>query len=517
MPSERTPPERASRKRAAAKRGSSAREPLGEYAGKRDFGATPEPALPRGGAPEQGRDDASEKGDEGAELRFVVQEHHARRLHWDLRLEHDGALASWAIPNGIPDDPRRNRKAVHVEDHPLEYIDFHGAIPAGSYGAGAVKIWDHGTYECEKWREDEVIAVFHGERLRGRYALFQAGREDRDWMIHRMDPPADASAEEMPTFIAPMLARLSSRLPAREQEWAFEVKWDGERAIAHSEPGRIRLLSRNGNDITAPYPELRALNRALGSHAAILDGEIIAFADDGRPSFEALQGRIHLRGEAAIRRRARSRPVTYMIFDLLWLDGHSLLRLSYSLRRARLAELELAGPHWQTPESHAGEGSALLEATRQQRLEGVVAKRLDSVYRPGARDGSWLKIKNWLRQEFVIAGWTAGRGARAGRLGALELGVYDERGHLRYAGRVGTGFDARELDRLAELLGPLESSESYFEGAQPPRGGHFVRPELVCEVEFEEWTRDGLLRHSAYKGLSDDKPAASVVRELAQP
>ncbi|HTV23958.1 MAG TPA: DNA polymerase ligase N-terminal domain-containing protein, partial [Polyangiaceae bacterium] len=385
---------------------------LRSYRRKRRFEDTPEPA---------GGDSPSAGGQ-----RFVVHEHHARRLHWDLRLEHDGALASWAVPNGIPDDPKRNRKAIHVEDHPLEYVDFQGEIPAGNYGAGQVSIWDHGTYTCEKWRSDEVIVTFHGERLRGKYALFRAGDDERDWMIHRMDPPVDPTATAMPDFIAPMLAKLST-LPSDESRWAFEVKWDGVRAITRSEPGRLRIHSRNGNEITDAYPELRGLNRALGSHPAMLDGEIVAFDADGRPSFQALQPRMHLRGEAAVRRQAHSVPVTYMIFDLLWFDGHSLLELPYAERRARLEQLDLEGERWQVPESFVGAGSGLLAATREQRLEGIIGKRLDSRYVSG-RHSAWAKIKNWGRQEVVIGGWTTGQGARSGSLGALLMGVHDDAG-----------------------------------------------------------------------------------------
>ncbi len=486
----------------SAKKSSSAK--LSEYRDKRSFAATPEPPPEPEGTAVQ------------AAARFVVHEHHARRLHWDLRLERDGALASWAVPNGIPEDPKRNRKAVHVEDHPLAYLDFHGTIPSGNYGAGEVTVWDHGTYVCEKWEPGKIIVVFQGERLTGRYSLFRAGRSEQDWMIHRMDAPADPSAEEMPDFIPPMLAKLSA-LPGDEPRWAFEVKWDGERAIAHSQPGRIRFLSRSANDVTAAYPELRGLNRALSSHEAILDGEIVAFGEDGRPSFQALQPRMHLRGEAAVKRLADAAPVTYMIFDLLWLDGHDLTELPYTERRARLDTLTLDAERWRVSEFWSGRGTALLAATREQGLEGVVAKRLGSRYTPGGRGGSWLKIKNISRQELVIGGWTGGKGSRSNGIGALELGVHDEAGELRYAGRVGTGFDADELKRLATLLEPLAREDTPFSGTQPPTGAHFVEPRLVCEVEFTEWTRTGTLRHPSYKGMREGKPASEVVRERISP
>jgi bifunctional non-homologous end joining protein LigD len=476
---------------------------LSEYRRKRSSKPTPEPSGQDGGPP-------------GPGSRFVVHEHHAHRLHWDLRLERDGVLVSWAIPNGIPEDPKHNRKAVHVEDHPLDYIDFSGSIPEGSYGAGKVSVWDSGTYRCEKWEQRKVIVVFDGQRLQGRYSLFQTGEQEKDWMIHRMDPPADLEAQEMPEFVQPMLARLST-MPLDQAQWAFEVKWDGVRALARCQPGRIHLLTRNRNDVTEAYPELRSLSRALGSRQALLDGEIVAFDQQGRPSFETLQRRMHLRGESAVRRRAASTPVTYLVFDLLWLDGHSLMDLPYELRRQRLAELELEGERWRTPAQHVGEGDALLAATRERGLEGVIAKRLDSRYLPGKREGSWLKIKNWMRQEAVIGGWTEGKGGRLLHIGALELGVHDEQGDLRYAGRVGTGFDAEELDRLSRLLEPLAQKASPFTGRQPARGAHFVKPQLVCEVEFSQWTKDGSLRQASYQGLRDDKPASDVVRERVQP
>ena len=273
---------------------------LAEYARKRDFGATPEPA---GGA--------SSSSDGDGALRFVIQEHSATRLHWDLRLEHDGALASWAIPNGLPWALRDNRLAVHTEDHPLEYLEFHGSIPKGSYGAGTMTIWDRGTYEVLKWDARKVEVRLHGERVTGEFALFPIGPEEKDWMIHRMGAPAGDTpggwvlgSEEMPTALVPMLAKAGPVPPAREDaSWAYEIKWDGVRAVCFSEPGRMRFVTRNGNDVTARYPELARMNRALSMHRVVLDGEVVAFDADGRPSFGALQGRMHLaqgeRGQAA--------------------------------------------------------------------------------------------------------------------------------------------------------------------------------------------------------------------------
>ncbi len=317
-----------------------ARGDLQTYRAKRDFGRTSEPAG------EPGSESAAAPAIE--EPRFVVQEHHATRLHWDLRLEHGGALASWAVPNGIPADPADNRLAVHTEDHPLEYLDFEGEIPKGEYGAGTMEIWDRGTFATHKWSERKVEVTFHGERLRGRYGLFPIGRDassQNDWMIHRMDPPSDPAREPMPEHVLPMLAR-SGTLPRDSDGWEFEVKWDGVRAIAYARPGRLRLESRNLNDISDTYPEVRGILLQLGMREAVLDGEIVAFDASGRPSFERLQSRMHVASGSAIRRRAADTPVVYAIFDVLYLDGRSLLELPYATRRERLEALELAGPAW---------------------------------------------------------------------------------------------------------------------------------------------------------------------------
>ncbi len=475
---------------------------LESYRGKRRAGQTPEPA---GDAPAPAPDGAP---------RFVVQEHHARRLHWDLRLEHDGVLASWAVPKGIPERPEVNHLAVRTEDHPMEYLEFHGDIPAGQYGAGTMKIWDTGTFELEKWRKDEVMVVFAGERLQGRYVLFRT--RGQDWMLHRMDPPADPDTEPLPAHVVPMLSKVGELPPG--DGWAYEVKWDGVRALGYVEGGRLRLESRNGRDITSQYPELRGVAEALGSRPALLDGEIVAFDPDGRPSFERLQGRMHVASEAAVRRKQAEAPVTYLLFDVLHLDGRSLLDTPWEERRAALEALELEGRSWRTPAVHRGDGADFAAATAAQGLEGIVAKRVASPYEPGRRSGAWVKVKHVARQELVVGGWMPGEGRRRDSIGALLLGVHDEDGALRYAGRVGSGFTETELRRLSRLLGPLERADSPFEaGAKPPKGAVWTEPELVVEVGFTEWTSAGVIRHPVYKGLRDDVDPARVVREGREP
>jgi bifunctional non-homologous end joining protein LigD len=477
---------------------------LGDYRAKRDFTRTAEPT---GG-------DAAD----GRAKRFVVQEHHAGRLHWDLRLERDGVLVSWALPKGLPEAPGENHFAASTEDHPLEYLEFEGEIPKGQYGAGTVTIWDRGTYECLKWEPRKVEVELRGTRLDARYALFPiaAGDAPKEWMIHRMDPPEDRGHERMPERLAPMFA-VAGALPADDGRWAYEIKWDGVRAIVYSQPGSLEVQSRNLNEITDQYPELGRLNRALSSHRAVLDGEIVAFDAANRPSFAALQQRMQVKSRAQASRLAKGTPVTYVIFDLLWLDGHSLMGLPYLERRERLSAMRLTGESWQTPEHIIGGGQAVLDASAEQGLEGIVAKRLDSTYQPGRRAASWVKVKNVGRQEFVIGGWMPGKGRRQERIGALLVGVYEDGGALRYAGRVGTGFTEQELDRLARLLSPLVRATSPFTagGAAPPRGAVFCEPRLIAEIEFSEWTRSGSLRQPSYKGLREDKSPAEVVRELA--
>jgi bifunctional non-homologous end joining protein LigD len=472
---------------------------LAEYEAKRDFKKTPEPGAR-----------VPKKATRAP--RFVVQEHHARRLHWDFRLERDGVGVSWAVPKGIPPDPKKNHLAVHVEDHPLEYFKFAGEIPKGEYGGGKVLIWDEGTYDPVKWSDREVMVDLHGKRLQGRYVLFQT--RGNDWMIHRMDPPQDPERKPLPDKVPPMLAKLSTTLPTPDDAWGFEFKWDGIRSLAYIDGGRVRLLSRTGEDITPRYPEIHPMGRALGSAEVILDGEIVALDDRGRPSFEQIQQRMGLTAENEIRRKMKEVPITYMVFDVLWRDGHSLMDQSYVDRRKALAELKLAGPSWQTPPFEKGGGPAMKDASAKAGLEGVMAKKLDSRYEPGRRTGAWQKIKNHFRQELVIGGWLDGEGKRQGYPGALLVGYYDDKGKLVYAGKVGTGFTDQTLDELNAKLKPLGSDKNPFEaGTTPPRAAHFVKPKIVAEFEFVEWTRGGQLRAPSFKGFRIDKPAKEVVRE----
>jgi bifunctional non-homologous end joining protein LigD len=443
---------------------------------------------------------------------FVIQEHHARSLHWDFRLERDGVLVSWAIPKGIPQDPKQNHLAVHVEDHPLEYGKFHGTIPEGEYGAGTVRIWDKGTYDLEKWDKREVKVVLHGKRLKGPYVLFATG--GKNWMIHRMDPPAPGY-QPMPKSIAPMLA-VSAPLPADTKDWAFEFKWDGVRAIVFVDGGRVQATSRNDKDLTESFPELRAIGDFLGSRSAILDGEIVAFDESGRPDFGRLQQRLHLTGAGRITARARDFAASYLAFDLLYLEGRLLFAEPYDARRRLLESLKLAGEGFATPRAYPGsEGREVLLAAKERGLEGVLVKRRNSVYQPGRRSDDWIKAKNFRNQEVVIGGWTEGKGARKGSFGALLLGMPDK-GGLRYIGKVGTGFDEREQRRVLGDLSPLQSKASPFTSRLPITDAavaHYVRPELVGEVQFSEWTRDGRLRAPSWRGMRPDKSPDQVVRE----
>jgi bifunctional non-homologous end joining protein LigD len=475
---------------------------LQAYRDKRDASRTPEP-VPAQPAP-AGPAAAAENLDGGA---FVIQEHRARRLHWDFRLERDGVLVSWALPKGVPDDPAVNHLAVHTEDHPLEYGSFEGQIPRGEYGAGSVTIWDAGRYETLKWAPREVKVRLYGRRVSGEFALFQT--RGNQWMIHRDRQP-------LPAGLRPMLAVSRPETPPDKQNWALEMKWDGVRALAFVERGRVRLMSRTERDITVAYPELAGLGHATDHKQLLLDGEIVVFGASGWPEFEALQPRMHVTSASQAALLAGPSPVTYLAFDLLQLDGRPLLEQEYSERRALLDSLGLTGPHWQTPPSFPGEDFPAVQAVSVEHgMEGVVAKRLDSRYLPGTRTDQWRKVKNHLRQEAVVAGYKPGKGNRTGQVGSLLIGVHDASG-LIYAGHVGTGFSDQTLRMLGDRLEPLRRPDSPFDGPVPPehaRTAVWVEPRLVIEVAFDRWTRAGRMRAPVYKGLRDDKNPGEVVRE----
>ena len=359
-------------------------DPLNQYRRKRDSARTPEPVPSPCPLP---------AGDGDA---FVIQEHHASTLHWDFRLERDGVLVSWALPKGLPVDPASNHLAVPTEDHPMEYAAFEGDITKGQYGGGRVSVWDRGTYETLEWTPRKVKVVLHGSRASGRYALFATS--DRQWMIHRMDP-APEGFEPMPDLIRPMMAVPRDDLPTDPGQWAYELKWDGMRAVVYVDGGRPRVLSKGNHDITASFPEMRALAAAQGSRQVVLDGEIVALDDHGRPSFQQLQARTQVTVPARVRHLADAVPVTFLAFDVLHLDGTSTLGLPYSERRRILESLELNGDSWRTPPVWYGDGDLVLQAARNQGMEGVMAKRLDSVYLPGRRADTWQMVKGRVERE----------------------------------------------------------------------------------------------------------------------
>jgi bifunctional non-homologous end joining protein LigD len=370
------------------------REPngkLGEYRRKRDPARTPEP-VPTGDA--RGTSDkAADSSSAGAD--FVIQEHHARSLHWDLRLERDGVLVSWAVPRGLPPDPGTNHLAVHTEDHPMEYAEFSGEIPKGEYGGGTMTIWDRGTYRTEKWTDHEVLVVLRGERVRGRFVLFHT--DGKNWMVHRMDGPVRPDWQPLPSTLRPMLAA-PGRMPTAGQDdaWSYETDWAGVRAFAQVDGGRVRLLSAEGTPFGSTVPGLRGLGEALGLTQVLLDGVLVAFDSSGRPSQEAMRARLRSSGTGTgtgTGRRDRQAPAVLLIFDLLHLDGRPTLELSYLERRALLADLALDGPVWKIVPTFAGGGPAVRAAAREHGFTSIIAKRSGSPYRSGAQSPDWRAIR----------------------------------------------------------------------------------------------------------------------------
>jgi bifunctional non-homologous end joining protein LigD len=442
--------------------------------------------------------------------RFTIQQHHARRLHHDVRFEQDGVLVSFAVPKRLPEEPGLRHLAVNTEDHPLDYLTFSGTIPAGEYGGGEVRLFDLGTYEPLEVADGKLTVRLHGSRYKGaEYHLFRT--RDRDWLVILKGKVSLPQPAPPPTY-EPMMAVLTAEA-FDDDDWLFEVKWDGHRCLANLGTS-TRLTSRTTRDMTAQFPELIDMHRQLAARNAVVDGEIVALDRNGRPSFERMQDRFHRTPDELARNRGRV-PVQFLAFDLLWLDGRSLLDLPLVERRARLVEVLVETRDIRLSQVVEGAGKAFFDQVKALQLEGIVAKRAASPYRPGTRSHDWRKIKALCLQDCVIVGWTPGKGGRAATLGSLLLAVYDG-GRLRYAGNVGTGFThaflADLLARLQELRVDKPQFEG-FEGTLRPRGARFVRPELVCEVEYLKWTQDDKLRASSFKGLRPDKPITDARRE----
>ncbi len=509
---------------------------LGTYRAMRDFDRTPEPG-------------GDEVDDVGEDLRFVVQKHAARRLHYDLRLEADGVMPSWAVPKGPSYDPAVRRLAVHVEDHPLDYRTFEGQIPLGSYGAGAVIVWDHGTYRNDSTLDGHPISVraaidkghvsvwFDGDKLHGGWHLIRTGKPaspaDRhgadNWLLIKrrddyadpgrdvvIDAPAsvqsgrtleqvaaaDGAGSVAASWSAPMLAKAATiaDFPAVDDgAWLMERKFDGLRCVAVRNGTDVRLWSRNHQSYTERFPDVVAALVALPATDFTVDGELVAFDAAERTSFGLLQ-----QGDGSV-------PTVFCAFDLLHLLGRDTTELSTTARRALLAKVVPATGVLRVAEEVDRTPADAFDLACRAGWEGVIAKRRDAPYRPG-RSSAWRKLKCVAAQEFVIGGWTEPQGTRTG-FGALLVGVYDETG-LRYAGKVGTGFDGRTLRDIAGALASrMQSPSPFVDLVREPRV-HWVTPDLVAQVSFTEWTSAGRLRHPSFLGLRDDKPADQVRREL---
>ena len=504
---------------------------LADYERKRNFAETPEP---------KGRPKKSTMPI------FVVQRHAARRLHYDFRLEVNGALASWAVPKGPPEERGEKRLAVHVEDHPIDYAKFEGEIPKGNYGAGQVQIWDKGTYEIEgpesaaaQIERGDFKFRLHGERLNGRFVLVKIRRSERgnEWLLIRKESDAEPSAlhragkpptistgepaevirkaavnpEElpgakkspMPDQVPVALATLADN-PFSNPDWLFEIKWDGERALSFVRDGEVELRARSGRDITQEYPELKELAKRLNVRKAILDGEVVVLDEAGRSDFMRIQQRFGVLNPSV--RLQQSSPVTYYAFDLLYYDGYDLRNVALESRKELLRSLLTPSERIRFSDHQNEKGIELYEVARQQGLEGIIAKRRDSIY-PGKRSSFWLKFKIVQDIDVVIGGWTAPRKSRE-HFGAVLMGLYDADGNLEYIGSVGTGFTQDLLDSIYKTLQGLKTTDSPFRTAPKVKEAvHWVKPELVARVKFGQWTHDKKLRAPVFLGFQEDRNA----------
>ena len=534
------------------------REPgsLKRYHAKRDFKATPEPR----GKPVKG----------GKRLRFVIQKHRASRLHYDFRLEADGVLKSWAVPKGPSRDPADRRLAMHVEDHPFDYRTFEGIIPKGQYGAGEVIVWDEGWYKLAEGEDaateigrGKIKFILSGKKLNGEFTLVRIKGRNGDsgdpWLLIKdhdefVDPKYDiakdntsaktgrtvesyakdpraphwdsgrkaatiatkekksAKRDPVPVIHTPMLATLVGE-PFDDNEWLFEIKWDGYRAICTvREDGKISLVSRNGLDFLGQFPELEELRGAWTTLPIVVDGEIVSLDERGRSSFQRLQGSFNRNRPSARSSDAKIYPLTYAVFDILYADGKDLRKTPLEDRKAIL-EHAIGDPEFVLYSKHViGDGRAFFEQAQRQQLEGIIGKRRDSTYHE-RRTRDWVKIKAQLMQECVIGGFTEPRGSRKG-FGALLLGLYQGK-KLYYVGHVGTGFDTKTLAAVTAQLKKMERKTSPFANeVDSNTKAHWVEPKLVAQIRFTEWTRDGVMRQPAYLGLRTDKKPKECVREV---
>jgi len=467
---------------------------LGAYVAKRDFEGTPEPAP---------GDVAIATGDS-----FVIHKHRATRLHYDLRLESDGALPSWAIPRGLPMTPGDKRMAVRTEDHPLEYGKFEGDIPKGHYGAGRVWIFDRGTFERLEWSDKKVSFRLHGERYRG--LEWHMVKTTNDWLVF-LAGDQQVAPMQAPPSLQPMLAS-TAKEAFDDEGWRFEPKLDGIRALVTVTTDSTRLVSRNGRDLTSQYPELHALHERVLSANAVLDGEIIATDATGRNSFEALQQRMNLGGPKQIERAAKQTPVGFVAFDMLFYDGEEVTRFPLEERRLLLEHVVDEDDRININPYVDGAGSAFTEQAATLGLEGVMAKKLGSRYSPGKRSDDWRKIKLRNSMDCVVIGWTPGQGGRSSTFGALLVGAYTpDDGELLWVGQVGSGFSDASLVRLLEALEPLRRDDPPSAELADVTGAIFTDPELVCEIEFQEMTSAGKMRAPVFKGLRPDKSPSDCI------
>lgn len=484
---------------------------LSEYKKKRDFKKTAEPKPGEGVKEEKNR--------------FVLHYHAASHLHYDLRLEIGGVLKSWAVPRGLPTRKSVKKLAVQVEDHPIEYLSFEGQIPEGQYGAGQVKIFDSGIFEPleQKNLQKQLLAgkfsfLLIGKKIQAALTLIKTKRA-KDWLLLMPDTQAlnpwikslgEASA--VPERVSPMKANLVDKA-FDSKDFLFEVKWDGLRAIAYLDNGNLSIKSRNFIEQSFRYPELADIGDFVFGTQAVLDGEIVVFDEEGRPSFQKLQSRINLQSKTDIDYWASKLPAVFYIFDVLFWEGRNLMKEALLKRKKVLRAILMLYHHVQLSEWIDAEGLAFFQAAKQQKLEGIIAKRKDSPY-VQRRTSDWLKIKTLLQQEVVIGGWTEPRATRP-FFGALLLGVY-ENSRFIYIGHAGTGFDYQTLKDLYEKMRKLEVLQSPFEAVPiPNEPAHWVKPVLVAQVRFSEWTRAGRMRQPVFIGLRTDVGPKEVRREIA--